>query len=106
MTPAVCPYRWRVLVGLGPWWEAGAKVESSFDLKTLIAIEVVTFAILEGFRVKAYEKTGEVGACRLPPGGCRSIASRLLQHRISAATATVDIPGEGWALPFGGLKTG
>jgi hypothetical protein len=49
------------LVGLGNWWEAGAKVESSFDLKTLIAIEVVTFAILEGFRVKAYEKTGETG---------------------------------------------
>jgi hypothetical protein len=48
-------------VGLGNWWEAGAKVESSFDLKTLIAIEVVTFAILEGFRVKAYEKTGETG---------------------------------------------
>ncbi|PRW45697.1 light-harvesting of photosystem I [Chlorella sorokiniana] len=49
------------LVGLGNWWEAGAKVESSFDLKTLIIIEVVTFAILEGFRVKAYEKTGETG---------------------------------------------
>lgn len=27
-------------VGLGNWWEAGAKVESSFDLKTLIIIEV------------------------------------------------------------------
>lgn len=48
-------------VGLGNWWEAGAKVESSFDLKTLIAIEVATFAVLEGFRVKAYEKTGETG---------------------------------------------
>ena len=48
-------------VGLGPWWEAGAKVESSFDLKTLIIVEIVTFAILEGFRAKAYEKTGETG---------------------------------------------
>ena len=28
------------LVGLGNWWEAGAKVESSFDLKTLIIVEV------------------------------------------------------------------
>ncbi len=31
---------WCLQVGLGPWWEAGAKVESSFDLKTLIIIEV------------------------------------------------------------------
>ncbi len=28
------------LVGLGNWWEAGANVQSSFDLKTLIIIEV------------------------------------------------------------------
>ena len=48
-------------MGLGDWWTAGARVESSFDLKTLIAVEVAVFAVLEGFRVKAYEKTGEVG---------------------------------------------
>ena len=50
------------VAGLGNWWEAGAKVDSSFDLKTLIAIEVVVMAILEAFRVKAYEETGEVRA--------------------------------------------
>ncbi|KAL4447795.1 hypothetical protein ABPG75_005014 [Micractinium tetrahymenae] len=49
------------LVGLGNWWEAGANVQSTFDLKTLIVIEIATFAVLEGFRVKAYEKTGETG---------------------------------------------
>ena len=35
-----CCVRVCLQVGLGNWWEAGAKVESSFDLKTLIIIEV------------------------------------------------------------------
>jgi hypothetical protein len=44
----------------GNWWETGANVDSSFDLKTLIAVEIAVFAVLEGFRARAYEKTGEV----------------------------------------------
>jgi len=68
------------LVGLGNWWEAGANVQSSFDLKTLIIVEVVTFAILEGFRAKAYEKTGETGLgpfAPFDPMGMRSDETRL-----------------------------
>lgn len=49
------------LIGLPNWWEAGAKVESSFDLKTLIAVEIAVFAVLEGLRAKGWERTGEVG---------------------------------------------
>ena len=58
------------LVGVGGnWWEAGANVQSSFDLKTLVAVEVALFAVLESFRVKAYETTGEVRACGRVEGG-------------------------------------
>ncbi|GAB4816014.1 hypothetical protein N2152v2_003060 [Parachlorella kessleri] len=46
------------LLGKGPWWTAGARVESGFDLKTLIAIEVVFFAVAEAFRVASWKKTG------------------------------------------------
>ena len=36
------------------------QVESGFDLKTLIAIEVVFFAVAEAFRVASWKKTGAV----------------------------------------------
>eukprot|EP00887_Chlorella_sp_A99_P000031 scaffold16.g31.t1 len=55
------------LVGLGPWWEAGAKVESQFDLKTLIAVEIAVFATLEGLRARGWERTGESGAFGIHP---------------------------------------
>jgi len=69
------------LVGVGGnWWETGANVESSFDLKTLIAVEVAVFAVLEGFRARAYEKTGETGLGPIvpfDPMGMRSDETRL-----------------------------
>ena len=71
------------LVGVGGnWWETGANVQSSFDLKTLVAVEVALFAVLESFRVKAYETTGEVRACR--GGGGGGGAAEVQRRTISA----------------------
>lgn len=62
------------LVGLGNWWEAGANVQSSFDLKTLIIIEV----------------GGRAGAAALRPAagrrtGCRAAQQRCLEGRLRPA---------------------
>lgn len=48
------------LLGRGDWWTAGATVESSFDLKTLIAVEVAVFAVVESLRINHWTKTGSV----------------------------------------------
>lgn len=45
------------LLGKGNWWESGAQ-EYPIDLKTLIAVEVVFFAVAEGARVRAFLKDG------------------------------------------------
>lgn len=69
------------LVGRGGnWWETGANVESSFDLKTLVIVEVALFAVLEAYRARAYEKTGETGLgpfAPFDPLGMRSDETRL-----------------------------
>lgn len=46
-------------VGLPPWWKAGAE-QYPIDNKTLILVEIATFAVLEGLRARGWEKTGEV----------------------------------------------
>jgi hypothetical protein len=64
----------------GNWWETGANVESSFDLKTLVIVEVALFAVLEAYRARAYEKTGETGLgpfAPFDPLGMRSDETRL-----------------------------
>ncbi|KAL6784696.1 LHCA2 [Auxenochlorella protothecoides x Auxenochlorella symbiontica] len=53
-------------VGLPPWWKAGAE-QYPIDNKTLILVEIATFAVLEGLRARGWEKTGESGAFGMHP---------------------------------------
>mmetsp|Transcript_5294 Transcript_5294/g.14761 ORF Transcript_5294/g.14761 Transcript_5294/m.14761 type:complete len:253 (-) Transcript_5294:118-876(-) len=52
--------------GIGPWWEAGTK-EYALPTSTLVAVEVVVFAILEGKRIEGWKKTGESGVLSMFP---------------------------------------
>lgn len=51
-------------VGLPKWWEAGdvALEGSGFDLKSLIAFQVVIMGFLEAARIRGFMATGESGA--------------------------------------------
>jgi len=48
------------LVGLGPWWTAGAG-EFAVPFNTLVAVEVVMMAALEYKRIEGFKKTGGTG---------------------------------------------
>ena len=52
--------------GLGNWWEAGAK-EYAIDIKTQIAVIIVTFALLEAKRVQNFKEKGITGFLSFAP---------------------------------------
>ena len=67
------------LIGLGNWWEAGAKTYP-LDLKSLIIVELLVMAIFEAKRYENIMKTGEGGLLDFAPFdpiGMRSDEMRL-----------------------------
>merc|ERR1711869_186448 len=54
------------LIGLGNWWEAGAKTYP-LDLKSLIVIELLVMAVFEAKRYENIIKTGEGGLLDFAP---------------------------------------
>merc|ERR1712193_55419 len=54
------------LVGVGNWWEAGAK-DYPIDLNALVAIEILVMTIFEGKRFENFLKTGEGGLLTMTP---------------------------------------
>ena len=54
------------LVGLTPFWEAGAQ-KYALDTQTLAVIEVAVFGVLEALRYDGYKRTGGCGVATLFP---------------------------------------
>jgi hypothetical protein len=52
-------------LGLGNWWEAGAKTYA-IDFKTLLAIQVVLMTVFEAKRFENFLKVGESGLLTFP----------------------------------------
>ncbi len=76
------------ILGKGNWWEAGAQ-EYPVDLKTLVIVEVIFFAIAEGARVRAFLRDGTTKL--LDPAGMASVktANNEIENGRTAMVAFV-----------------